>query len=250
MENMRREFLKKVTLVSGALAISGVSGASTLLDNSTTFELAFQLGGRSLRNLNSSIHPEFQGKSFLKLVTDASLDMDRLVGFSPDAVLLGRDLQKRFSKEEIKRLAKRLPLVNSNFDGDAEVPKHLIFNKSGLKTGVIGIGFLAGQSAKESILTMNRSADYLKNTLSCDRVVCVTDDPEESGLLLTLQDLAANSANINMFFASTKAEAKSRLFVISNSEKEQTLLHLHSLNENVLTYLAHQGGVFQDYQWV
>ncbi|MEB2779832.1 hypothetical protein U3A58_05450 [Algoriphagus sp. C2-6-M1] len=120
--------------------------------------------------------------------------------------------------------------INSNLTFDEslrtdKVSPYQIINNSGLKVGVMGIGFVdSNQPISTTIQKMNEIALDLKNNRKCDMVFCLTDCPNQVFPHFTARDLAENSKNINQFFVSSDKVKLERLLVLRNGQGHQVLL--------------------------
>lgn len=246
----RRDFLKKIALAGGAVFIAGISDASPILEEKKRFECAFQLGGKSLEKVNQKNLTELisKGNSLLKIVSTDSIDIELLRIYSPDAVLFGGKMKNKLSLEQAEELLPTIPLVNSNFSNRGSIPAFRILSKNGVKIGVMGIGFEARQRIGASLQLMNDYSTFLREEEGCKRIYCITDDPGDFQLPLSLRELVVNSAGIDSFFASSQEHAPSKLSVYSNRDKKQVLLHVHSLGHEKLAYFSQTEKEFIDFK--
>ncbi|MEB2785093.1 hypothetical protein [Algoriphagus persicinus] len=120
--------------------------------------------------------------------------------------------------------------INSNLTFDEslradKVSPYQIINNSGLKVGVMGIGFVdSNQPISTTIQKMNEIALDLKNNRKCDMVFCLTDCPKQIFPYFSAKELAENSLCIDHFFVNSRSSKENKLFVLRNQEGGQVLL--------------------------
>ncbi|MBP1663263.1 MAG: metallophosphoesterase [Bacteroidetes bacterium] len=108
----------------------------------------------------------------------------------------------------------KLPVVNANYDLKNTpiapfVKPYIIVRKGGLKIGIFGVGVnlnglafqknFAGLILNDPLKTASETSNYLKNSLKCDLVICLSHlgtSSEDSSP--TDYDLVAASRNINV----------------------------------------------------
>jgi hypothetical protein len=257
MIHNRRFFIQKLSLVFGAVVIPDYSIANHFFKVKNNASYVVQIDGKPISRyqLNSINHPNFNISRSLKLSTGPINTLSDQIGRSqlaPDAMLFKGEMLQNLPLDQLEKLGNAIPMINSNFQLKDEysdlIKDHLIIESFGKKIGIMGISFgESGQKIPETILTMNQKASYLKGVINCDEVYCLTEDPELIFPFFKLRDLAENSMEITHFFTSCPNIPRSKLMVLANSEKRETLLNIHSLKDPKPSFVAFKNGSFSEY---
>ena len=130
----------------------------------------------------------------------------------------------------------KFPFIVSNYDfSDTEMDgnylKYKVFNKSGIKVGVFGIGIeleglvpkkLYGNTLHENpIAKANYYSSFLKNSLGCDLVICLSHlGYKYKGNKMSDKILAASTSNIDLIIGGHTHTFLNKPEMVENSEKK------------------------------
>ncbi|PYF74764.1 bifunctional UDP-sugar hydrolase/5'-nucleotidase [Pedobacter nutrimenti] len=253
MSNNRRSFLKNTTLVTAASLLSKPINSLAQISKSA---MTLEASGSSViiyhsNNLNGKINPLKQDIGGISRL-GGLLDKQEMGGLILDA---GGFLSETADKDHhydvvtamnntgyhastlspkelihgqahLARLAKAMnfSLLNCNYtfrntELAAAVKPYQVISFGKFKIGVTGVGpQIPGIDFQDPIQRLNKMADYLKNTLNCHLVICLsalgyqqkegtTDD----------RDLSAASAHVDMIIGSNEKHPMGSTMVLKNA---------------------------------
>ena len=253
--NNRRFFLRTTALALGSVYFPSFGYKNPKTPYSNKLEKHFQVGGNTgAPQIFDQKILGIRGQS-LVLMTSSKKAFQDWVRCSnspvePDILLFGKD----WAIGDRKDIPLHIPMINSNININQmgfpkNVVSHLVMNRGGRKIGIMGISFgIQGQSIPETIHQTNTWAHFLRNSKSCEEVICLVEDPSSSVPYFGLEDLVENSKGIDQFYSTSTKNIQSLLKVITNSSGEQILLHIHSLNDHEISFLEFDSGRFLDYR--
>jgi len=132
------------------------------------------------------------------------------------------------------------PFISSNYDFsdtvlENKVITHKIFNKGGIKVGVLGIGvelnglvdpkLYANTKYLEPVSTANKKANYLKKTMKCDLVICLSHlGFKYNSNKISDVELAAKTKNIDLIIGGHTHSFLNKPVIVKNSVKKEVLI--------------------------
>jgi 5'-nucleotidase len=169
----------------------------------------------------------YGGELELKLMSEMGYDASTIGNHDFDNGLDGLVRQLPHSK---------FPFIVSNYDfSDTEMDgnylKYKVFNKSGIKVGVFGIGIeleglvpkkLYGNTLHENpIRKANYYSSFLKNSLGCDLVICLSHlGYKYKGNKISDKILASSTNNIDLIIGGHTHTFLNKPEIVENSDKK------------------------------
>ncbi|MBT6808252.1 MAG: bifunctional metallophosphatase/5'-nucleotidase [Flavobacteriales bacterium] len=169
----------------------------------------------------------FGGELEFKLMSEIGYDASTIGNHDFDNGLDGLARQLPHSK---------FPFIVSNYDfSDTEMDgnylKYKVFNKSGIKVGVFGIGIeleglvpkkLYGNTLHENpIGKANYYSSFLKNSLGCDLVICLSHlGYKYKGNKISDKILASSTNNIDLIIGGHTHTFLTKPEIVENSDKK------------------------------
>lgn len=169
----------------------------------------------------------YGGELEFKLMSEMGYDASTIGNHDFDNGLDGLVRQLPYSK---------FPFIVSNYDfSDTEMDgnylKYKVFNKSGIKVGVFGIGIeleglvpkkLYGNTLHENpIVKANYYSNFLKNSLGCNLIICLSHlGYKYKGNKMSDKILAANTNNIDLIIGGHTHTFLNKPKMVENSDKK------------------------------
>ncbi|MBN3582286.1 hypothetical protein JYB64_07785 [Algoriphagus aestuarii] len=251
----RREFLKKVSLGSGAISFSsGFPAFSNSIFGSSQSLIVHASDRVFSSNLSNRLVSQnlFAEKIILgTFSTDILLDREnsKVNSNGIDGLLYSKEWRNHLINSEPGLSLRNLPFVNSHLDLSEEegfVRKHIILKKSNLKIGLMG--FIAESFESDTVKLieeLNKKANDLKVDFGCDKVYCLTDSFGQNSIDHSIYELVGATENIDYFFStSTKS---SRLCIAPNKNNEEVLISLSNLKEKEQGIMTLERKNFKDF---
>ena len=182
----------------------------------------------------------FQGTPYFNLF-GGELELRLMSDMGYDAMTIGNhEFDNGIDEIANQMHHANFPFISSNYDFDNTVLKnkviqHKVFNKSGIKVGVFGIGVelkglvdpkLYGNTKYlEPINVANNKAHLLKKKLNCDIVICLSHlGFEYKDNKVSDMKLAANTKNIDLIIGGHTHSFINEPVIVKNSIKKNVLI--------------------------
>ena len=182
----------------------------------------------------------FQGTPYFNLF-GGELELRLMSDMGYDAMTIGNhEFDNGIDEIANQMHHANFPFISSNYDFDNTVLKnkiiqHKIFNKSGIKVGVFGIGVelkglvdpkLYGNTKYlEPMNVANNKAHLLKKKLNCDIVICLSHlGFEYKDNKVSDMKLAANTKNIDLIIGGHTHSFINEPVIVKNSIKKNVLI--------------------------
>ena len=182
----------------------------------------------------------FQGTPYFNLFA-GELEFRLMSDIGYDAVTIGNhDFDNGIDGLANQMKYANFPFISSNYDfsntilNDKIIP-HKIFNIGGIKVGVLGIGIelkglvdpkLYGNIQYLDPLTVaNKKAHYLKKTLNCDLVICLSHlGYKYKNSKVSDMKLATQTENIDLIIGGHTHSFLNEPVIVKNSVKKDVLI--------------------------
>lgn len=182
----------------------------------------------------------FQGTPYFNLF-GGELELRLMSDMGYDAMTIGNhEFDNGIDEIANQMHHANFPFISSNYDFNNTVLKnkviqHKVFNKSGIKVGVFGIGVelkglvdpkLYGNTKYlEPINVANNKAYLLKKKLNCDIVICLSHlGFEYKNNKVSDMKLAANTKNIDLIIGGHTHSFINEPVIVKNSIKKNVLI--------------------------
>lgn len=182
----------------------------------------------------------FQGTPYFNLF-GGELELRLMSDMGYDAMTIGNhEFDNGIDEIANQMHHANFPFISSNYDFNNTVLKnkviqHKVFNKSGIKVGVFGIGVelkglvdpkLYGNTKYlEPINVANNKAHLLKKKLNCDIVICLSHlGFEYKNNKVSDMKLAANTKNIDLIIGGHTHSFINEPVIVKNSIKKNVLI--------------------------
>ena len=184
----------------------------------------------------------FQGTTYFNLF-GGELEFRLMSDIGYDAVTIGNhDFDNGIDGLASQMHHANFPFISSNYDFsdtvlENKVITHKIFNKGGIKVGVLGIGvelnglvdpkLYANTKYLEPVSTANKKANYLKKTMKCDLVICLSHlGFKYNSNKISDVELAAKTKNIDLIIGGHTHSFLNKPVIVKNSVKKEVLISL------------------------
>ncbi len=182
----------------------------------------------------------FQGTPYFNLF-GGELEFRLMSNIGYDAVTIGNhDFDNGIDGLASQMHHANFPFISSNYDFsdtvlENKVITHKIFNKGGIKVGVLGIGvelnglvdpkLYANTKYLEPVSTANKKANYLKKTMKCDLVICLSHlGFKYNSNKISDVELAAKTKNIDLIIGGHTHSFLNKPVIVKNSVKKEVLI--------------------------
>ncbi|MAD49751.1 MAG: metallophosphatase [Flavobacteriales bacterium] len=182
----------------------------------------------------------FQGTPYFNLF-GGELEFRLMSEMGYDAVTIGNhDFDNGIDGLANQMHHANFPFISSNYDfsntilQDKVIP-HKVFNKSGIKVGVFGIGIelkglvdpnlYGNTNYLDPVSTANEKARYLKNTLNCDLVICLSHlGFKYKSNKMSDMKLAVQTKNIDLIIGGHTHSFLNEPVIVQNSANKEVLI--------------------------
>ena len=182
----------------------------------------------------------FQGTPYFNLFA-GELELRLMSDIGYDAVTIGNhDFDNGIDGLANQMKYANFPFISSNYDftntilKDKVIP-YKIFNKGGIKIGVLGLGIelkglvdpkLYGNTKYlDPVTVANKTANYLKNKMKCNLVICLSHlGYKYDSNKLSDEKIAIKTKNIDLIIGGHTHSFLNEPVILKNSEKKDVLI--------------------------
>ena len=182
----------------------------------------------------------FQGTPYFNLFA-GELEFRLMSDIGYDAVTIGNhDFDNGIDGLANQMKYANFPFISSNYDftntilEDKVIP-YKIFNKGGIKIGILGLGIelkglvdpkLYGNTKYlDPVTVANKTANYLKNKMKCNLVICLSHlGYKYDSNKLSDEKLAIKTKNIDLIIGGHTHSFLNEPVILKNSEKKDVLI--------------------------
>ena len=182
----------------------------------------------------------FQGTPYFNLF-GGELEFRLMSNIGYDAVTIGNhDFDNGIDGLASQMHHANFPFISSNYDFsdtvlENKIITHKIFNKGGIKVGVLGIGvelnglvdpkLYGNNKYLEPVSVANKKANYLKKTMRCDLVICLSHlGFKYNSNKISDVELAAKTKNIDLIIGGHTHSFLNKPVIVKNSVKKDVLI--------------------------
>jgi 5'-nucleotidase len=182
----------------------------------------------------------FQGTPYFNLF-GGELEFRLMSEMGYDAVTIGNhDFDNGIDGLTSQMHHANFPFISSNYDFsntilEDKVEPHKVFNKGGIKVGVLGIGIelkglvdpklYGNTNYLDPITIANKKAHYLKKTLNCDLVICLSHlGFKYKSEKISDMKLATQTKNIDLIIGGHTHSFLNEPVIVKNSVEKDVLI--------------------------